>query len=52
MIDIATLFRLHQKDVQGFLRKKGVSPELAADLTQEAFRSDSNGKFHRRIRAS
>src|SRR6478609_6694561 len=37
MIDVATLFRLHQKEVQGFLRKRGISPELAADLTQEAF---------------
>ena len=37
MIDVAALFRLHQKELQGFLRKRGMSPELAADLTQEAF---------------
>ncbi|MFT4118237.1 RNA polymerase sigma factor [Bradyrhizobium sp.] len=37
MIDIAALFRLHQGEVQGYLRKRGISPELAADLTQEAF---------------
>lgn len=36
-LDIAALFRLHQKELQGFLRKRGASPELAADLTQEAF---------------
>lgn len=36
-IDIGALFRLHQKEVQGFLRKKGIAPEIAADLTQEAF---------------
>lgn len=36
-IDIAALFRLHQKELQGFLRKRGASPEVAADLTQEAF---------------
>ena len=36
-IDVAALFRLHQKEVQGFLRRKGISPEQAADLTQEAF---------------
>jgi len=36
-IDIAALFRLHQKELQGFLRKRGASPEPAADLTQEAF---------------
>jgi RNA polymerase sigma-70 factor (ECF subfamily) len=36
-IDIAALFRLHQKELQGYLRKRGASPELAADLTQEAF---------------
>ncbi|MGE0626240.1 MAG: RNA polymerase sigma factor [Hyphomicrobiaceae bacterium] len=36
-IDIAALFRLHQKELQTFLRRRGASPELAADLTQEAF---------------
>ena len=35
--DIAALFRMHQKELQGFLRRRGASPELAADLTQEAF---------------
>lgn len=37
VIDIAALFRLHQKELQSFLRRRGASPELAADLTQEAF---------------
>lgn len=36
-IDIAALFRMHGKELQGFLRKRGASPELAADLSQEAF---------------
>jgi len=36
-IDIAAVFRLHHKELQGFLRRRGASPELAADLTQEAF---------------
>lgn len=36
-IDIASLFRLHQKELQTYLRRRGASPELAADLTQEAF---------------
>lgn len=36
-IDIAALFRLHNKELQGYLRRRGASPELAADLTQEAF---------------
>lgn len=36
-IDIAALFRLHHKELQGYLRRRGASPELAADLTQEAF---------------
>jgi len=36
-IDIAALFRLHHRELQGYLRRRGASPELAADLTQEAF---------------
>jgi len=36
-IDITALFRLHHKELQGYLRRRGASPELAADLTQEAF---------------
>ena len=36
-IDVAALFRLHHKELQGYLRRRGASPELAADLTQEAF---------------
>ena len=36
-IDIAALFRRHKGELQGYLRKRGLSPEMAADLTQEAF---------------
>lgn len=36
-IDIAALFRLHHRELQGYLRRRGATPELAADLTQEAF---------------
>lgn len=36
-IDIGVLFRQHHKELQGYLRRRGASPELAADLTQEAF---------------
>jgi len=36
-IDVAALFRLHHKELQGYLRRRGATPELAADLTQEAF---------------
>lgn len=36
-LDIAALFRLHHKELQGYLCRRGASPELAADLTQEAF---------------
>jgi len=37
LIDVGALFRSHQKELQSYLRRRGASPELAADLTQEAF---------------
>lgn len=37
LIDVGALFRSHQKELQGYLRRRGASTELAADLTQEAF---------------
>lgn len=35
--DFHTLFMRHSKEIANALRRRGVSPENAADLTQEAF---------------
>lgn len=37
MWDIQDLFRAHAKELTRFLRRRVASPEVAADLTQEAF---------------
>ncbi|ATQ70632.1 MULTISPECIES: RNA polymerase sigma factor [Methylosinus] len=35
--DVQDLFRRHSEELRRFLRRRGASPDSAADLTQEAF---------------
>lgn len=37
MWDVATLFRRHQRDLQRFLRRRGISHDIAADISQDTF---------------